>query len=106
MTLLNTTVQQRPWSYLDAGLEAGTFEIASTVASRPWSPSPTDSTMAGKQYGLILPKSKGGGAPAAGRGRGGRGVASAFGEDDSSSSGTAPYLKNLSDLVFNFETAL
>ena len=45
------------------------------------------SRMAGKQYGLILPKSKGGGAPSKPAGRG-QGVASAFGEDDSSSSGT------------------
>jgi len=44
--------------------------------------------MAGKQYGLILPKSKGGVGAPAGRGRGAKaGVASAFGEDDSSSSG-------------------
>ena len=50
--------------------------------------------MAGKQYGLILPKSKGGGGGApAGRGRGGKaGVASAFGEDDSSSSGTVLFV--------------
>ena len=49
--------------------------------------------MAGKQYGLILPKSKGGVGAPAGRGRGAKaGVASAFGEDDSSSSGTIQYL--------------
>ena len=49
--------------------------------------------MAGKQYGLILPKSKGGVGAPAGRGRGAKaGVASAFGEDDSSSSGTVLFV--------------